>query len=63
MDDIIIFNELKGDIIRKLLAIQKWELADIKFGIDESESVEREKKRNEYIEYIARIIGNLPMPD
>ena len=63
MDDIIIYNELKGDILRKLVEIQKWGLADIKFGSDQSECIEREKKLNAYIEYIAHNIVNLPMPD
>ena len=51
MDDIIMYNELKGDILRKLVEIQKWELADIKFGSDQSECIEREKKT----EYLYRI--------
>ena len=63
MDDIIMYNELKGDILRKLVEIQKWELADIKFGSDQSKFIEREKKLNAYIEYIANNIVNLPMPD
>ena len=63
MDDIIMYNELKGDILRKLVEIQKWELADIKFGSDQSECIEREKKLNTYIEYIANTIVNLPIPD
>lgn len=63
MDDIIRYNELKREILRKLVEIQKWELADIKFGIDQSNCVEREKKLNAYIEYIAHTIVNLPMPD
>ena len=63
MDDIILYNELKGDILRKLVEIQKWELADIKFGSDKSNSIEREKKLDAYIEYIAHTIVNLPMPD
>ena len=63
MDDIILYNELKGDILRKLVEIQKWGLADIKFGSDQSECIEREKKLNAYIEYIAHNIVNLPMPD
>ena len=63
MDDIILYNELKGDILRKLVEIQKWELADITFGSDQSECIEREKKLNAYIEYIANTIVNLSMPD
>ena len=63
MDDIILYNELKGDILRKLVEIQKWELADIKFGSDQSKCIEREKKLNAYIEYIAHTIVNLSMPD
>ena len=63
MDDIILYNELKGDILRKLVEVQKWELADIKFGSDQSERIEREKKLNAYIEYIGNAIVNLPMPD
>ena len=63
MDDIIIYNELKGDILRKLIAIQKWELADIKCRSVQSKCIEHEKKLNEYIEYIANTIVNLPMPD
>ena len=57
------YNELKGDILRKLVEVQKWELADIKFGSDQSERIEREKKLNAYIEYIGNAIVNLPMPD
>ena len=57
------YNELKGDILRKLVEIQKWELADIKFGSDQSDYIEREKKLNDYIEYIANTIVNLSMPD
>lgn len=57
------FNELKDDILRKLIEIKKWELADIKFGSDQSKCIEREKKLNAYIEYIAHTIANLPMPD
>ena len=63
MDDIILYNELKGDILRKLVEIQKWELADIKFGSDQSKCIEREQKLNAYIEYIANTIVNLPMLD
>lgn len=63
MDDIIFYNELKGDILRKLVEIQKWELADIKFGRYQSNCIELEKKLNAYIEYIANTIVNLPMPD
>ena len=63
MDDIILYNELKGDILRKLVEIQKWELADIKFGSDQSKCIEREKKLIAYIEYIAHTIVNLSMPD
>ena len=63
MDDIILYNELKGDILRKLVEIQKWELADIKFGTDQSKFIEREKKLNAYIEYIAQTIVNMSMPD
>ena len=63
MDDIIFYNELKGDILRKLVEIQKWELADIKLGSDQSNAIEREERLNYYIEFIARFIVNLPMPD
>ena len=63
MDDIILYNELKGDILRKLVEVQKWELADIKFGNGQSECIEREKKLNAYIKYIAHTIVDLPMPD
>ena len=63
MDDIILYNELKGDILRKLVEIRIWELAEIKFGSDQSERIEREKKLNAYIEYRANTIVNLPMPD
>ena len=63
MDDITMYNELKGDILRKLVEIQKWELAFIKFGSDQSKRIEREKKLNAYIEYIAHTIVDLPMPD
>ena len=44
MDDIILYNELKGDILRELVEIKKWELAGIKFGKDQSKCIEREKK-------------------
>ena len=63
MDDIIMYNELKVDILRKLAEIQKWEFADIMFGSDQSKCIEREKKLNAYVEYIANTIVNLPMPD
>lgn len=63
MDDIIFYNELKGDILRKLDEIKKWELADIKLGSDQSKAIEREDRLNYYIEFIARFIVNLPMPD
>ena len=63
MDDIIFYNELKGDILRKLDEIKKWELADIKLGSDQSNVSEREDRLNYYIEYIAHTIVNLPMPD
>lgn len=63
MDDIIFYNELKGDILRKITEIQKWELADIKLGSDQSKESVREDRLNYYIEYIARYIVNLPMPD
>ena len=63
MDDIILYNELKGDILRKLVEIQKWELADIKLGSDQSNASEREYRLNYYIEFIARFIANIPMPD
>lgn len=63
MDDIILYNELKGDILNNLIVTQKWKLADIKFGSDQSNCIEREKKLNAYIEYIAHVIVNLPMPD
>ena len=62
MDDIIMYNELKVEILRKLAEIQKWEYADIMFGIDQSKCIEREEKLNSYIEYIARSIVNLPTP-
>ena len=63
MDDSIFYNELKGDVLRKLAEIQKWELADIKLGSDQSNAIDREERLNYYIEYIARFIVNLPMPD
>ena len=63
MDYIIIYNELKVDILRKLSEIQKWGYAYITLGTDQSNSGEREKKLNTYIEYIAHTIVNLPMPD
>ena len=63
MDNIIFYNELKGDVLRKLVEIQKWELADIKLGSDQSKAIELEDRLNYYIEYIARFIVNLPMPD
>lgn len=63
MDDIIIYNDVKGNILRKLRAMQSWEWAAIKFGNDHSKDIEREEKQNAYIEYIAYIIANLPMPD
>lgn len=63
MDDIILYNELKRDILNSLITTQKWKLADIKFGSDQSKCIEREKKLNAYIEYIAHTIVNLPMPD
>ena len=63
MDNIIFYNELKGDVLRKLVEIQKWELADIKLGSDQSQAIELEDRLNYYIEYIARFIVNLPMPD
>ena len=63
MDDIIFYNELKGDILRKIVEVQKWELADIKLGSDQSKASEREDRLNYYIEFIARFIVNLPMPD
>ena len=63
MDDIILYNELKGDILRKIVEIQKWELADIKLGSDQSNAIDREERLNYYIEYIGNAIVNLPMPD
>lgn len=63
MDDIIMYNELKGDILRKIAEIQKWEYADITLGRDPSKASEREDRLNYYIDYIARFIVNLPMPD
>ena len=63
MDDIIMYNELKSDILSSLITTQKWKLADIKFGSDQSNCIEREKKLNAYIEYIAHTIVNLSMPD
>ena len=63
MDDMIMYNELKKDILSSLISMQKWKLAEIKFGSDQSECIEREKKLNAYIEYIAHTIVNLPMPD
>ena len=57
------YNELKVDILRKLVEIQKWECADIMFGTDQSKCIEREKKLNAYIEYLAHTIANLPMPE
>ena len=63
MNDIIFYNGLKGDILIKLFEIQKWELADIKLGSDQSKASEREERLNYYIEFIARFIVNLPMPD
>lgn len=63
MDDIIFYNELKGDILRKIVEIQKWELADIKLGSDQSNAIDREERLNYYIEFISRFIVNLPMPD
>lgn len=63
MDDIIFYNELKEDILRKLVEIQKWELADIKLGSNQSKAIEREERLKYYLEFIARFIVNLPMPD
>ena len=63
MDDIIFYNELKGDILRKIVEIKKWELADIKLGRDQSKAIDREERLNYYIEFISRFIVNLPMPD
>ena len=63
MDDIIMYNELKGDILRKIAEIQKWELADITLVRDPSKASEREDRLNYYIDFIARFIVNLPMPD
>ena len=63
MDDIIFYNELKEDILRKLVEIQKWELADIKLGSDQSKAIEHEERLKYYLEFIARFIVNLPMPD
>ena len=63
MDDIIFYNELKEDILRKLVEIQKWELADIKLGSDQSKAIESEERLKYYLEFIARFIVNLPMPD
>ena len=63
MDDIIMYNELKSDILSSLITTHKWKLADIKFGSDQSNCIEREKKLNAYIEYIAHTIVNLSMPD
>lgn len=63
MDDIIMYNELKGDILRKIAEIQKWELADITLGRDQSKASEREDRLNYYIDFIARFIVNLPMPE
>ena len=57
------YNQLKIDILNSLITMKKWKLADIKFGSDQSECIEREKKLNAYIEYIAHTIVNLPMPD
>ena len=57
------YNELKVDILRKLVEIQKWEYAELMFGIDQSKCIEREKKLNAYIEYLAHTIANLPMPE
>ena len=63
MDDIIMYNELKVDLLRKLAEIQRWEVADITLGSDQSKCIEREKKLNAYVEHIANTIANLPMPD
>ena len=63
MDDIIFYNELKGDILRKLDEIKKWELADIKLGSDQSNAIEREERLKYYLDFIARFIVNLPLPD
>ena len=63
MDDIILYNELKGDSLRKRVEIQKGKLADIKLGSNQSKASEREDRLNYYREFIARFIVNLPMPD
>lgn len=63
MDDIIMYNELKGAILSSLSSTQKWKLEEIKFDEDQSKIIEREKKLNAYVEYLAHTIVNLPMPD
>lgn len=63
MDDIIIYNDVKSEILRRLREMYRWNSADIALADRTHSDIEKGQKQNAYIEYIASHLVDLPMPD
>ena len=63
MNDMLIYNDTKSNVLHKIAAMIRWNNAEIlndKFGKARTEAAQKE---NTYLEYIASYIVDMPMPD
>lgn len=63
MEDIIIYNDVKSEILRRLREMVHWNNADTLSENVTKSRVKRAQQENAYLEYIASYIVDLPMPD
>ena len=63
MNDIMIYNATRGEVLAKIDTMMRWNNAEIINEPYGKARAEVAKKANAYLEYIASFLVDLPMPD
>lgn len=63
MDDILNYNIVKSEVLGKIVEMVRWNNAEIMGENTTKVRVKRARQENTYLEYIAKCIADLPMPD
>lgn len=63
MNDIAIYNDVRADVIQRVQDMYYYNRSILIIGCKDPVEKERLQKEQEYLEYIASTLVELPMPD
>lgn len=63
MNDIIIYNDVRAEVIKRVQDMYYYNRSILIIGDNDPGEKERLKKEQSYLEYIASTLVELPMPD